>query len=107
MPKKMYLQGILPHYFILKKYAVEKPRILVETYSNHALSETTWVDWFRCCKNNDFDVKDKDLKKFEDEELETLVHKDSCQAQAELADSLGVDPTTVLKHLKVLGLIQK
>ena len=46
-------------------------------------------------------------KKFEDEELEALLHEDSGQTQAELAESLGVDYTTVLKRLKALEMIQK
>ena len=37
MPKKVYLCGILLHYFIQKKSAAEAHRILVETYTNHAL----------------------------------------------------------------------
>ena len=37
-----------------------KYRILVETYSDHALSDTTCRDWFRHFKNNDFEVKDKE-----------------------------------------------
>ena len=41
VPKKVYFQGILLHYFIKKKSAAEAHRILVETYSDHALSETT------------------------------------------------------------------
>lgn len=48
---------------------------------------------------DDFDVEDKERsgapRKFEDEELETLLHEDSCQAQAELSESLRVDHTTV------------
>ncbi|EFN71498.1 Histone-lysine N-methyltransferase SETMAR, partial [Camponotus floridanus] len=104
---KEYLRGILLHYFIQKK----SHRILVETYGDHALSETTCRDWFRRFKNNDFDVEDKERsgapKKFEDEELEALLHEDSCQTLDELAESLGVDHTTVSKRLKVLGIIQK
>ena len=77
---------------------------LVEIYSDHALLETTYRDWFRHFKNNDFNVEDKGNsgapKKFEDEELEALLHVDSCQVQAEHAESLGVDYTTVLKCLK-------
>ena len=44
---------------------------------------------------------------FEDKELEVLLHKDSHQTQGELAELLGVDQTTVLKHLKPLEMIQK
>ena len=84
VPKKVYMRGILQHYFIQKKFAAEAHRILVENYGNHALSETTCRDWFRHLKNNDFDVEDKERsgtpKKFEDDELEALLHEDSCQA---------------------------
>ena len=111
VPKKVYLWGILLHYFIQKKSAAEAHRILFETYSDHALLEIMCRNWFRHFKNNDFDVEDKEcsgtLKKFEDKELEALVHVDSCQVQAELTESLGVDHTTVLKCLKALGMIQK
>ena len=110
VPKKVYLQGILLCYFIQKKSAAEAHRILVEIYGNHALSETICRDWFRCFKDNDFDVEDEEHsgapKRFEDEELEALFHEDSCQAQVELAESLEVDHTTVLKCLKALGMIQ-
>ena len=41
MPKKVYLRGMLQHYFIRKKSAAEAHRILDETYGDHALSETT------------------------------------------------------------------
>ena len=44
-------------------------------------------------------------KKFEDEELEALLDEALCQTQAELAESLGVDHTTLLKRLKALGMI--
>ena len=57
--KKMYLREILLHYFIQKKSAAETCRILVKTYGDHALSETTYRDWLRHFKNNDFDVEDK------------------------------------------------
>ena len=88
VPKKVYLRGILQHSFIQKKSAAEAHRILVETYGDHALSETTCRDWFRRFKNKDFDVEDKErsgaLKKFEDKELEVLHPEDPCQAQTEL-----------------------
>jgi len=48
----------------------------------------------RRSRNNDFDVEDKKRsgapKKFEDKELEALLHENSCQTLTELAESLGV-----------------
>ena len=46
-------------------------------------------------------------KKFEDKELEALLHEDSCQVQAELAESLALDHITVSKCFKALRMIQK
>ena len=83
MPRKGYLQGIFMHYFIQKNSAAEAYRIFVETDSNHALPETTCKDWFRHCKNNDFDLEDN-----------AILHEDSCQAPAEFAESLEVDHTS-------------
>jgi len=61
MCQKEYLQGIVLHYFIQKKSAAEAHfKILVETYGEHVLSETTCKDWSRRSKNNDFDVEGKE-----------------------------------------------
>ena len=107
--QEVYLREILLNYFIQKKSAAKLHKILVKTYSDHALSETTCRNWSRRFENNDFDVEDKErsgaAKRFEDEELEELLHEDLCQA--ELAESLGVDYTTVSKRLKALRMIQK
>jgi len=55
-------------------------------------------------QNNDFDVESKVCsgapRKFEDEELEALLHEDSYQTLAELAESLGIDHTIILKRNK-------
>ena len=66
VPNKVYLRGILLHYFIQNKSAAEARRILVETYGDN----TTCRDWCRHFKNNDFKHEDKERsgtpKKFED-----------------------------------------
>ncbi|KAG5324173.1 MOS1T transposase, partial [Pseudoatta argentina] len=59
VPNKVYLRGILLHYFIQKKSAAEAHRILVQTYDDNALSHTTCRDWFRRFKNNDFELAQK------------------------------------------------
>ncbi|KAG5317883.1 MOS1T transposase, partial [Pseudoatta argentina] len=77
VPNKVYLRGILLHYFIQKKSAAEAHRIPVQTYGDNALSDTTCRDWFRRFKNNDFELEDKERsgapKKFQDKELEQLL----------------------------------
>ena len=109
--KESVFAGNFTAQLIQKKSAVKAHQLLVETYDDHPLSETTYKNWFRRFKNNDFDVEDKERsgspKKFENEELEALLHEDSCQAPAELAESLGVDHTVVSKRLNIFGMIQK
>ena len=58
VPNKVYLRGILLHYFIQNKSAAEAHRILVETYDENALSDTTCRFWFRRFKNNYFKLDD-------------------------------------------------
>ncbi|KAG5319288.1 MOS1T transposase, partial [Pseudoatta argentina] len=111
VPNKVYLWGILLHYFIQKKSAAEAHRILVQTYDDNALSDTTCRDWFRRFKNNDFQLEDKERsgapKKFQDKELEQLLDEDPSQTLSELGKILQVDESTVSKRLKGLGMIQK
>ncbi|KAG5318318.1 MOS1T transposase, partial [Pseudoatta argentina] len=111
VPNKVYLRGILLHYFIQKKSAAEAHRILVQTYDDNALSDTTCRDWFRRFKNNDFELEDKERsgapKKFQDKELEQLLDEDPSQTLPELGKILQVDESTVSKRLKGLGMIQK
>ncbi|KAG5318716.1 MOS1T transposase, partial [Pseudoatta argentina] len=111
VPNKVYLWGILLHYFIQKKSAAEAHRILVQTYGDNALSDATCRDWFRRFKNNDFQLEDKERsgapKKFQDKELEQLLDEDPSQTLSELGKILQVDESTVSKRLKGLGMIQK
>ncbi|KAG5326236.1 MOS1T transposase, partial [Pseudoatta argentina] len=111
VPNKVYLRGILLHYFIQKKSAAEAHRILVQTYGDNALSDRTCRDWFRRFKNNDFQFEDKERsgapKKFQDKELEPLLDEDPSQTLSELGKILQVDESTVSKRLKGLGMIQK
>lgn len=111
VPTKPFLRGILLHYFHRKTTAAEAHRILVETYGDNALSEQTCRRWFQRFKGGDFDIEDEQHpgaeKKFEDTELEALLDEDPCQRQEELAETLGVDQSTVSRRLKQLGMIQK
>ena len=66
----------------------------MKVYGEHALSETTFRDWFRCFKSGDFDLSNKDRgkppKKFEEAELQALLNEDSTQTLKQFAKALGV-----------------
>ena len=111
VPDKVFLRGILLHYFNMKKSATESHRILVEVYGDHALAERKCQKWFARFKSGDFCLEDQERpgqpKKFEDAELAALLDQDSCQTQEDLAKSLGVEQSTVSRRLKAMGMIQK
>ena len=68
VPNSHHLREVLLHCFISKKTAAESHRIFVKVYGEHALSETTYRDWFQRFKSGDFDLSNKDrgkpMKKF-------------------------------------------
>ena len=41
VPEKVFLRGVLLHYFNMKKTVAESHRILVEVYGEHAVVERT------------------------------------------------------------------
>ena len=111
VPEKVFLRGVLLHYFNMKKTAAESHRILVEVYGEHALAERTCQKWFAQFKSGDFGLKDEERpgqpNNFEDEELEALLHEDFRRTREELAESLGVTQAAISKRLKAAGYIQK
>ena len=46
VPEKVFLRGILLHYFNMKKTAAKSHRILVEVYGERALTKRTCQKWF-------------------------------------------------------------
>ena len=111
VPEKMFLRGVLLHYFNMKKTAAESHHILLEVYSEHDLAERTCQKWFARFESGDFGLENEGRpgqpKMFEDEELEALLDEQCCQIQEELAESLGVTQAAISKRLKAAGYIQK
>ena len=99
VPEKVFLPGVLLHYFNMKKTAAESHCILVEVYGEHALAEQTCQKCFTRFKCGDFSLKDEEHpgqpKTFEDEELEASLDEDCCQTQEKLAESLGVTQAAI------------
>ena len=85
VPTKQHLREALLFCFNLKKSAAEEHRLLCEAYGEHATSIKTCKYWSRNFKSGDVDTSDKEregrLVKFEDAELEALLHQDSYQTE--------------------------
>lgn len=97
--------------FNLKKSSAESHRMLVEAYSDSALSETTCRDWFRRFKDGHFDLSDKKRENrpriVEDYELQALLDEDDTQSQKMLAEQLGVTQPAISMRLRAMGKVQK
>lgn len=108
---KQHLREVLIFCFNWKKCAAEAQRLLAEVYDESAPTKKSCCEWYRRFQSGDFIIEDKlrpdQPKKFEDEELETLLDEDSCQMQEELAKTLKVTHQAISKRLKALGFIHK
>ena len=111
VPTKHNLREALLFCFHLKKSAAEAHRMVLEAYGDYTPSISSCEKWFQKFKSGDFSTEDKERpgqpKKFEDAELEALLHEDSSQTQEELAKSLGVTQAAISIRLKALGFVQK
>lgn len=125
MPENHHLREVLLHYFLLEKNASEAQRILVNTYGEHALSESTCRKWFQRFRTGDYDLNDKDGKNketpkdkpstprekpstaCEDADLQALLDEDNAQSLKQLAETLNVTPATISNHLHAMGKIFK
>lgn len=110
-PEKLFLRIVLLHYFNMKKNASESHLHLERVYGLRVLSERTCQKWFKRFKSGNFNLVVRGPvappKKFEDEDLKTLLQENSSVTQEELAKTFGVTQQTVSQRLKAMGLIRK
>ena len=111
IPTKQHLREALLFCFNQKKKAADSFRLLEETYGQHAPTQQTCENWYKRFKSGDFDVSDKERsgqpKRFEDEDLESLLKEDSTQTEKELAKQLNVTQAAISKRLHAMKMIQK
>lgn len=104
VPTKYHLREVLLFCFNQKKSAAESYRLLVETYGEHSPSQRTCERWYQRFQSGDLVLNDRERpgqpKKFEDEELKTLLHEDPNQTLKKLATSLNVTEMAISKRLK-------
>ena len=59
-PNKRHLRELLIYFFKLKKSVTEVHQMLVEAYSEAALSERSCHEWSQKFKNGEFHIEDKE-----------------------------------------------
>ena len=75
--------------FNWKKSIAESHRMLVETYGDNVLSETTCRDWFRRFNDDNFDKKRENRPRKEDCQLQALLDEDDTQSQKNACRVIG------------------
>ena len=105
--KKKHMREALLFCFNLKKLTAESHRMLVETYSDNALSDTTCRDWFRRFNDDNFDLNKNRPRKVENYLLQALLDEDDIQSQEMLAEQLGVSQAAISMRLYAMGKVQK
>jgi len=68
--------------------------MIVKAYGHNAPSLSTCRQWFRRFKSHNFDLEDKEHegspKRFEYEDLETILNGNPCQNETQVAEALNV-----------------
>ena len=57
LPERVFLRGVLLHYFNMKKTPAKSHRNVVEIYGEHGLAERTCQKWFTRFKSDDFGLE--------------------------------------------------
>lgn len=111
LPDKRHLREALLFTFHFKKKATEAHQMLTDAYGGNSPSLRTCQEWYQQFKSGDFSVNDKDRpgqpKKFNDDELQSLLNEDDAQTQEQLAASLNVTRQAISLRLHAMGKIQK
>lgn len=91
--------------------AVKATRDICAMYGEDAIAERTTHDWYAKLKNGNFDLKDEPCSghpaEFNEEQLNQLLHKNSCQMTQEPEEKMECSDTAIEKHLHSMGKVQK
>ena len=91
---KLFIRYCIRYEFHQRK-GVRKPcESICSVLEDDIVSKSTCEYWYKRFREDDFDVNDHERSgaplKVNDEELQTLLDKDSCQTEKQLSEQLGV-----------------
>jgi [histone H3]-lysine36 N-dimethyltransferase SETMAR len=111
MLSKHEIRIILLHEFKLGHSAAEATRNINSAWGNDTVADRTARRWFQQFSDGDFNLEDSEGRgrdpKLDDDQLKELVESDPRQSTRELAKTLNVDHSTVLRHLESIGKVKK
>jgi transposase len=107
-----HLRHVLLNEFLKMRNTEINARIAADNinsvYGVDSISHSNCRKWFLRFKEGDYSVEDQPRlgrpSKTDEEELEAIRQRDPSQTQAEMAEPLGVHQTTVMRHLRAIGI---
>lgn len=111
MDEKQHLRHCILFAFQMGKNGAEAHDLINSTLGENSVSLSTIKKWFAKFRSGNFSLEDSPRpgaeKKFEDEQLESLLNENPAQTLKELAEILDVNESTVSRRLHAMGKIQK
>ena len=108
-PDKIHLRHVMLFQFNQGKNATQAAKEISFVYGEGAVSARDCQKWFARFRDGNFNLDDEERssrpQELETTKLEKLLDEDPRQSSRELAVMLGVEHTTVLRHLHTLGKI--
>lgn len=102
IPNKVFLRGVLLHYFTMTQDASESRGILVKVYGEHAISEQACHNWFKLFKIDNYIGWERE--DFEDEDLEKKLNR---LKPLQIREKEEVDPESYVHYFTGKQIIQK
>uniref|UniRef100_A0A5S6R2Y8 HTH_48 domain-containing protein n=1 Tax=Trichuris muris TaxID=70415 RepID=A0A5S6R2Y8_TRIMR len=104
---KTVIQGVLLYEFKLCTTAAEAARKINMAFGNDTVDESTARRWFRKFRSGNESLEDNDLiwrpSDIDEDQLRAIVEEDPRRSTSDIAEKLGVQKTTVSRHLQQLG----
>ena len=109
--EKEHFRHLLLFEFNRGATAAEAIRTICSVYGEDTIGERTARTWFSRFKSGNFDLKDVPhtvrTTNLDEGYLNSLIQEDPRQTTRELANIMGCDHTTIVRHLKSMGKVQK
>lgn len=107
--EKQHVKHCILFAFQLKKNATKATEMICSALGENTVSYKKCSRWYQKFRSGDFSLLDQErqLKKFENEELKQLLNENSAQTKQELALQLGVTCQCISLRLQQLEQIQK